>query len=234
MQFKKILVFLVFCFVIIYSSEAQLVQNSVKKVHVLTIGDSNGTFDFSWPQQLKKLLPQSTIVNKSISGNTIGFDNNDRVELNTIKNINRYLEEAFNEIGNQNNFDFILINLGTNDTKVVFNERQQEVHQNFTTLIQLIKEYLNDHQKLNTKICFITPAPMDELKVKVEKYGGGDLRVQENNEIFKNLVSKLNIGFINTYTPLKNDFSEKTTDGVHFNEKAQIQMAKEIVNYLKD
>ena len=29
---------------------------SAKKLHILTIGDSNGTFDYSWPQQLKTLL----------------------------------------------------------------------------------------------------------------------------------------------------------------------------------
>ena len=70
-----------------------------KSLHILTIGDSNGTFDYSWPQQLKKLLPFSTIINKSVSGNTIGFDNLGRMELNTLKNINRYLDEAFKEAG---------------------------------------------------------------------------------------------------------------------------------------
>lgn len=229
---KKSILLLIFCSVFILFSNAQNEKSGLQKLNILTIGDSNGTFAYSWPQQLKKLLPSSTIVNRSISGNTIGFDNLEKVELNTLKNINRYLNESFSEIGSQNNFDCIFINLGTNDTKRIFIDRQKEVPKNLSLLIQLIKQFCSDHQKQNPKICIITPSPMDELKVSVEKYGGGDLRIQKNNKRFKKVASKNKVDFLDTYTPLKNGFSEKTTDGIHLNEKAQIQLSTEIVNYL--
>ncbi|MCX6236417.1 MAG: GDSL-type esterase/lipase family protein [Bacteroidia bacterium] len=229
---KKPILLLIFCCVFILFANAQNEKNSLQKLNILTIGDSNGTFEYSWPQQLKPLLPNSTIINKSISGNTIGFDNLDKIELNTLKNINHYLEEAFIKIGPQNSFDFIFINLGTNDTKRIFINRQKEVSKNLSLLIQLIKRFFKDHQKQNPEICIITPSPMDELKVNVEKYGGGDLRIQKNNEQFKKVAATNKVGFLDTYTPLKNGFSEKTTDGIHLNEKAQIELATEIVNYL--
>jgi lysophospholipase L1-like esterase len=228
---KKLLL-LIIGIVIIQFVMAQSDRKDSARVNILTIGDSNGTFDYSWPKQLARLIPKSKIVNKSISGNTIGFDNLGRENLNTLKNINRYLDEAFNEIGSDKQFDFILINLGTNDTKVIFIENQKKVPENLGILFHLINQYLKQHQKSNTKICFITPAPMDETKINVEKYGGGDLRIQKNNKEFKKVAHKNHVDFVDTYTLLKEGFSDKTTDGVHLNEKAQIQMANQIAKYL--
>ena len=172
------------------------------------------------------------MVNKSISGNTIGFDNLDRVELNTLKNINRYLDEAYSEIGSSINFDYILINLGTNDTKRIFNNRQKEVPKNMISLIQMIRKYMEVHQKLEPEICLISPSPMDEQKVNVEKYGGGDTRIQKNNQLFKKLAATNHVDFLDTYIVLKPEFSDQTTDGVHLHEKAQFLMAKVISDYL--
>jgi len=229
---KRSILLILFCGVLVLFANAQNEKRSLQKLNLLIIGDSNGTFEYSWPQQLKQMLPNATIVNRSISGNTIGFDNGGKVELNTLKNINRYLEEAFNKFGPQNSFDYMLINLGTNDTKRVFISQQNEVPRNMSLLIQQIKKFIHDHQKQNPKICIITPSPMDESKVNVGKYGGGDLRIQKNNKQFKKVATSNKVGFIDTYSTLKNGFSDKTTDGVHLNEKAQIELATQIVNYI--
>ncbi len=232
LSMNKLALLLIVCTLFCFQNTGKCETPQSSELKIMTIGDSNGTFEYSWPKQLAKLIPNSTIVNRSISGNTIGFDNNGREDLNTLKNILRYLDEAYQEIGSNNNFDYILINLGTNDTKVVFNERQDEVYANFVTLIGAIKKYLTKNQKSGTKIGFITPAPMDEEKAKKEKYGGGDERIQKNNEHFKLLAAKHDVLFINTYDALKVDFSSKTSDGVHLNESAQLQMAEEIVKQL--
>ncbi|MGB3004957.1 MAG: hypothetical protein WBC06_00490, partial [Chitinophagaceae bacterium] len=73
-------------------------NKNLKPLHILTIGDSNGAFDYGWPEQMKKLLPFSTIINKSIAGNTIGFDNLDQPKLNTLTNLNQYLDAAFSKL----------------------------------------------------------------------------------------------------------------------------------------
>lgn len=203
-----------------------------QNLNILAIGDSNGAVETGWPNQLKKLFPYSTIINKSISGNTIGFDNLDQEKLNTLKNIDRYLEEAFNELGHESDFDFILINLGTNDTKKVFENRQKEVAENMSALVQKIKQQVSKNQAKIPEIMIITPSPMDEQKANQEKYGGGDLRIEKNNQQFQKIAIKNQVDFLDTYTSLKKDFSVKTTDGVHLNEKAQFEMAGEIASYL--
>ncbi len=207
-------------------------EKNIQKLNILTIGDSNGTFEYSWPQQLKKLLPFSKVVNRSISGNTIGFDNLDRPELNTLKNINRYLEEAFSEMENGKEFDYIFIGLGTNDTKRIFTDRQKEVANNLSSLIQMIQQFMLDYNRQIPAICILTPSPMDEQKVNQEKYGGGDERIQKNNRQFKKIARQNQVGFLDTYTSLKKGFPEKTEDGVHLNEKAQLDLANVIVDYL--
>jgi lysophospholipase L1-like esterase len=73
---------------------------------------------------------------------------------------------------------------------------------------------------------------MDEQKINQEKYGGGDTRIQQNNQQFKRLTAEYQLDFVDTYSILKKGFSGKSNDGVHLNEKAQFEMASEIVNML--
>jgi lysophospholipase L1-like esterase len=204
----------------------------INKLNILTIGDSNGAGPDGWPEQLKKLLPYSTIINKSISGNTIGFDNNGQANLNTVKNIDSYLEETYNQVDAAQQIDIILINLGTNDTKVIFNNQQKEVPENMSLLIQKIRIYQKNNNKKLSKICIITPSPMDEEKVNKEKYGGGDERIRKNNILFKKIANRYHIDVLDTYSQLKNDFAQKTSDGVHLDTKTQFQLATIIASYL--
>lgn len=204
-----------------------------KKLNILTIGDSNGALANGWPTQLKNLLPDATLINKSISGNTIGFDNLDQVKLNTLKNIDRYLGEAFKELGDGKKFDFIIMVLGTNDTKTVFENRQKEVPENMSLLIHKIKDFLTSHNMKVPEICIVTPSPMDEEKADKVKYGGGDGRIQKNNIELKRVAKENKIDFLDTYSVLKPGLSQNTLDGVHLVEKAQLQVATEIVKYIK-
>jgi len=208
-------------------------EQTQKKINILTIGDSNGTFAYSWPVQIKNLLPDAMLINKSISGNTIGFDNLDQEKLNTLKNIDRYLDEAFKELGEGKKFDFVIMVLGTNDTKKVFENRQKEVPENMVLLIHKIKDYITSHNMILPRICIVTPSPMDEEKADKVKYGGGDGRIQQNNIEFKRIAKENKIDFLDTYSLLKPGISEKTLDGVHLVEKAQIQVGTEIVKYIK-
>lgn len=204
-----------------------------KKLNILTIGDSNGALSYGWPVQIQNLLPDATVINKSISGNTVGFDNLNQVKLNTLKNIDRYMEDAYKELGAGKNFDFIIMDLGTNDTKKVYENRQKEVAENMSLLIHKIKGYLTVHNLSIPKICICTPSPMDEAKADKAKYGGGDARIQANNIAFKRIAKENKIDFLDTYSALKPGFSEKTVDGVHMIEKAQLQMATIMVKYIK-
>lgn len=207
-------------------------NKNLKHFNFLTVGDSNGAFDFGWPQQMKKLMPYATIINKSISGNTIGFDNLDRPQLNTLTNINQYLDEAYKELGANNELDYIFLDIGTNDTKIIFKDRQKEVLANMDMLLKMINSYVKEHNRKLPRICIITPSPMDEQKIDKIKYGGGNARIQKNNKQFKKIAVAHHVDFIDSYSLLNNDFSKKTTDGIHLDEKTQFELAVIIISYI--
>lgn len=197
---------------------------------ILTIGDSNGAAADGWPEQLRKLLPDALIINKSVSGNTIGFDNLQRSSLNTVKNISEYLDQAYSQA---DNLDFILICLGTNDTKRIFIDQQKEVPDNLSNIFTRIKLYIADKSKKMPHICFITPPPMDETRIDKEKYGGGNERIQKNNNEFRKVARESNVDFLQVYNKLNKNFGDKTTDGVHLNAEAQIKTASIIADYVR-
>ncbi len=207
-------------------------NKNLGNLNILTIGDSNGSFEYGWSQQMVKLLPYSTIINKSISGNTIGFDNLDKPELNTLRNVQQYLDDAYNKISAGAELDFIFLGIGTNDAKVVFKDRQKEVVVNMNTLVQQIKNHVVAHHKKMPVICIISPPPMDEQKIDKMKYGGGDLRLQRNNRQFSKIASTNQVYFLNTYDRLKENFGIKTIDGIHLNEKTQFELAAYILSFI--
>jgi len=203
-----------------------------KKINVLTIGDSNGAFEFGWPSQLRKLLPYSTVVNFSIAGNTIGFDNLGQERLNTLKNIEGYLEEALAKLDSNQTFDYLFLGLGTNDTKRIFENRQQEVAPNLALLIQKINRYFEHRQLRKPALCLILPPPLDERKADAEKYGGADKRIRQNNPRFQQVAKSNQADYLDIHSLFQTTISDQTTDGVHLTEEAQFKIAEQIVNYL--
>ncbi len=109
-----------------------------KAQHTLVaIGDSHGAKPNGWANQLKSMRGDDKLINYSTSGNTIGFDNNGKEELNTLRKINSYISDA-KEKSLSGSLDAVLILLGTNDCKKVFENRGDEVLQNLEKLIQQI------------------------------------------------------------------------------------------------
>ena len=196
----------------------------------LTIGDSNGTGPEAWPAQLQRVMPSVQIINHSIPGNTIGFDNLGRKDLNTLRNIHRYLEESENEI-NGREPQHILILLGTNDSKKVFANRQAEVKKNMVTLINDIRAY---YQKRNQKanITLISPPPMAPDWFLIAKYHGGDSRLAVLTKAFEGIAKKEHCGFVNLYKPFHPIWMAMTKDGVHMTNAGEYTVARYIVLHL--
>jgi lysophospholipase L1-like esterase/pimeloyl-ACP methyl ester carboxylesterase len=207
-------------------------ENHLQPLNILTIGDSNGAAENGWPAQLRKLLPFSNIINKSVSGNTIGFDNLGQEKLNTLKNIDRYLDEAQTELGADQKFDVILIGLGTNDAKRIFEDRQKEVPENLKLLIEKIRGRTEISVKKVPAIFVVSPPPMEEEKADQVKYGGGNQRINRNNIQFKKLAEVNKATFIDINSELKKTCAGFTTDGVHLTAKAQFEIAGIITGHL--
>ncbi len=197
---------------------------------IMTIGDSNGASEDGWVNQLKTLLPEDTMLNFSISGNTLGFDNLDRPELNTLRNIGRYLEEAVAQAAGRP-IDEILINLGTNDSKAVFEDRRHEVPMNLLYLIHQIRQFpLN--QVASPHITILTPPPYGPDEIMEPKYHGGAERKIALIPLFEQVAHGSGSSFIDIHALLAPDYDQLSPDGVHMKAEGQKRIAEAVLRLL--
>jgi len=198
-----------------FAVSAQTTSMSDKKLNILTLGDSNGTFPYSWPKQIQLALPNSNVYNISKSGRTIGFLNLGDSTLNSLSVINENLKKASDATGSKP-YDYIVMQLGTNDGKAVFAARQSEVPGNMEKLIQKIKGWPNPVIS-KAKIVIISPPPYGSKAEATEKYAGGNQRMKTLNEAFQKLAKKDGCIFISGYTTPGLDVEAMTLDGLHLN-----------------
>lgn len=197
--------------------------------HIWILGDSNGEKQNGWVDQLKSLLPQADICNNSRSGRTIGFDNNGDPELNALHTLRQDLDVAgrhFRESG----CDAIVVCLGTNDTKAVFADRQHEVADNFTRLLETI-----DHsawvRRFKPRCIFVTPPPMNNTQAG-PKYTGGNERLRQLIPELSAIARKYGWEVIDIYHPFQPFFKEYAPDGVHMEADGQRIVAQKIFDQL--
>lgn len=207
--------FLVLLLLAPFAVSAQTTSMSDKKLNILTLGDSNGTFPYSWPKQIQLALPNSNVYNISKSGRTIGFLNLGDSTLNSLSVIDENLKKASDATASKP-YDYIVMQLGTNDGKAVFADRQQEVPGNMEKLIQKIKGWPNPVIS-KAKIVIISPPPYGSKAETTEKYAGGNQRMKTLNEAFKKLAKKDGCIFISGYTTPGLDVETMTVDGLHLN-----------------
>lgn len=216
-------VVMLFLFLVILSLSACKTASDHPK-NILAIGDSNGAFKHGWVNQLQQLMPKDSIYNVSIPGNTIGFDNLDNPKLNTLRNLKSYLAETTKNSGE---LDYILILLGTNDSKAVFDDRRDEVLKNMRTLIKELKGFEYSSGK-SPKIVIITPPPYGPDSILAEKYKGGENRVAQLSESFQQIAEETGCEFVNIHQRLKPQFMAHSKDGVHLDAEGQKIIAESI------
>jgi len=190
---------------------------------ILAIGDSNGAMKGGWVDQLQSLRFKDQIINTSISGNTVGFVNNGKPELNTLDNIDRYLQENDPD---KDRLDQVVIVLGTNDCKAVFADRQDKVVENYHALLAKIKSYYQADQM--PEILVVSPPPYGDESRLTEKYKGAGERVKKLKMEFAKVASKAGVQFLDIQTPLAPVFDQVSPDGVHLIEAGQYIVAKMI------
>jgi len=215
---KKLLLFLLLPALLF----AQSPTTSTKALRIFTLGDSNGTFPQSWPQQLKLALPNAEVFNISKSGRTIGFVNNGDSTLNSLLVIDENIRKAAEFAQNQP-FDYVVLELGTNDAKAVFADRQAEVPQNLEKLIQNLKSCPYPAVS-RAQIIVISPPPYGAKAEAQAKYTGGNARVEHMSKTFKQVVRRTGCRFVNGYKAPGLNINTMTADGLHLDSAGSRQL----------
>lgn len=204
-------------------------------IWILTVGDSNGAStqqQAKWPDTLSQCLGGTyRIINHSESGRTIGFDNLGRESLNTLKQVSSILNDACVQTDGKGGFDRVLILLGTNDCKAVFDDRQSQVTPNLEKLIRAIRDFDYPNHQV-PRITVISPPPYGRKAAVTAKYKDADKRAKALLPQFRRLARQLDCDFIDIHTPLQPDIEQLTVDGVHFTDKGYTLMGKLIADAL--
>ena len=226
----KVKSFFVLLLLLPFLLTAQTTGSPSKQLNIFTLGDSNGTFPHSWPQQLKLSLRGAKVFNISKSGRTIGFVNNGDSTLNSLLVIDENLKKAA-EFTKNRRFDFIVIELGTNDAKAVFADRQEEVPENLQKLIKKIKKC--SYATINkAKIVIISPPPYGAKAEAQEKYSGGGKRVEKMSEAFKKVANRNKCLFVNGFKTPGLNINTMTPDGLHLDAVASKELIEPVLQLL--
>jgi len=217
-------------FLVSFASFAQNEVLSEKGLNILTLGDSNGTFPYSWPEQLKLALPNAQVYNISKSGRTIGFLNLGDTTLNSLFVIEQNLKKAA-DFTNGRPYDFVIIELGTNDAKAVFAEQQQQVPVHLAELINKIKS-CNYAVIKKAKIVIISPPPYGTKAEVTEKYKGGSQRVRAMSEAFKTVAQQTGCLFIDGFHTPGLDVETMTADGLHLDITGSRKLIEPVVTLI--
>jgi acyl-CoA thioesterase I len=209
---------------------AQTKAMSDKALNILTLGDSNGTFPYSWPEQLKEALPNARVFNISKSGRTIGFLNLGDSTLNSLYVIDDNLVKAA-AFTKDRPFDFIILELGTNDGKAVFAEHQKEVPSNLQKLIDKIgtSKYPSISR---AKIVIISPPPYGSKAEATEKYKGGNKRVKDMSKSFEKVAKREHCLYVNGYKTPGLDIESMTADGLHLDAIGSRKLIEPVVKLI--
>lgn len=220
---------LAICMLIPWVLNAQTPGKS-NAINIFTLGDSNGTFPESWPKQIQWALPDAQVFNISRSGRTIGFVNNGDSSLNSLMVIDENLKKAA-DFTKEKAFDFIVLELGTNDAKAVFAHRQNEVALNLERLIQKIKT--SGYSSIRkAKIIVIAPPPFGSMAGASEKYKGGDKRVADMSKAFEKVARRNGCLFVNGYKTPGLNIETMTDDGIHLDAIASRKLIEPVVRLM--
>jgi lysophospholipase L1-like esterase/dienelactone hydrolase len=194
----------------------------VPSATILTIGDSNGAAPDGWVAHLCALRFGDVVINASVPGNTIGFDNLDNPRLNTMRNIDSILTQT---LKTASVIDQTIILLGTNDRKAVFADREAEVLENMDKLLRAIRE----HQALRAhppRLLVVSPPPMGPEDRLEPKYLGGPARVEQLASKLDAVARRNEADYLDIHTPLKALCPGLTQDGVHLASSGQKMVAE--------
>jgi len=207
---------------------------------ILCYGDSNTwgwipgsmgkqRFDTSsrWTALLqKKLTNNYEVIEEGLGGRTTMFDD-PRPELpgrNGLTTLPIILETSLP-------LDYVIIMLGTTDTKPLINKTPEEITDGIKKIIKVIKNFKVLENTTSPKIILVVPPIVDETADFASKlFIGGTKKGTELKRLYETVSKEENILFLDPTDKVKVD----KTEGVHLDINAHKTLFELIFNKIKE
>jgi len=158
------------------------------------------------------------------------FVNNGDSSLNSLMVLDANLKRAADSTGDKP-FDFIVLQLGTNDGKAVFADRQHEVPEHMQQLIHQIQS--SAYKSINqAKVIIVSPPPYGSKAEATAKYKGGGMRVKDMSKAFAKIARRNHCLFVNGYKTPGLDIEMMTADGLHLDATASRKLIEPVVRVM--
>lgn len=176
-----------------------------------------------WPSILQKMLGSNhEVIEAGVSGRTINLDDPDVDGRNGLKTLNEVLDGA-------SPFTHLIIMLGTNDTKMVFQQTDESIQ---AAMRQLLEKALKYQTKFSFSTILVSPAPLDG---QIEQSSLRHLFNNESRELslsladkFCSLAKELDIQFFDAGTVA----NPSQTDCVHLTVQSHKALADALYQLL--
>ncbi|MFH0906198.1 MAG: GDSL-type esterase/lipase family protein [archaeon] len=212
---------------------------NLKAKRVLCYGDSN-TWGYipigigkkrynitkRWPGKLQKKLGKNyEVIENGLPGRTTMFDDPrpDFPERNGLKTLPIILETNLP-------LDYVIIMLGTTDTKEMLNLKVEEIVNGINKLIRLVKDFKKLENTKAPKIIIIAPPIInEEAKFASNLFKGATDKSKKIIKLYKKLCTKENVIYIDSSKEIIVD----KNDGIHFDETNHKKLANLIYNKIR-
>jgi lysophospholipase L1-like esterase len=213
-------------------------KDNVKRI--LCYGDSNTwgwvpgsmgkeRFDTStrYPSLLqKKLKKDYEVIEEGLGGRTTSFDDPrpEFPERNGLTTLPIVLESHLP-------LDYVILMLGTTDTKPLINKTPEEIGEGVRSLIRTIKQFRTLENTSSPKILLIVPPIVSEKAPFASTlFKGGEEKGRALINIYKTISEEENILFLDPTSKVKVDKAE----GVHLDKRAHKKLAKMICEKIRE
>ena len=213
----------------------------MEKIRILCYGDSNTWVYISgsdhqrygnnerWPKVLSNLLGEKfEIIEEGLNSRTL--ISNDPRPNKEGKNGFEYLIPC---LDTHDPIDLVIIMLGTNELKTVYNKTPEEIGELFEQyFVKTIINRKSQTKDIYPKLLIVSPALVNEDKELCKEksvYEGASEKSKKLNDIYKKIAEKNNCYF------LSNDELETGIDGVHLTKESHRKLAeklKEMINQI--
>lgn len=198
-------------------------------INIMCFGDSN-TFGYlptigrfgknkRWPGVLQNLLGDSyNVIEEGLNGRATVFNTDEEPEKNGYNSLSYILPS-------KHPLDYVIIMLGTNDTKFYFNASMDEIVLGLEKIINYILKYPYRFQNIPPKIILVSPILINEKTIFNDSF---DISSANKSKQFDSYFSKLAKKYDLLYLDAAKHAKPSDVDGVHLDEIGHKSLAEAI------
>jgi lysophospholipase L1-like esterase len=212
-------------------------NTKINAIKILCYGDSNTwgqdptekgkrhPITVRWTGLLQDMLGDNYwIIEEGLSGRTTILDGDPREG----KNGKTYLKPC---LETHNPIDIVILMLGTNDLKEIFNQSPQDIANNVEILVEMIQKFGWDRNKQSPKLVLLSPPIVDESVPGVqEKYRGAEAKSKQLRNFYKKVAAKHKAEFIDIAQYVKSS----NADGYHLDPESHKKIAQVLLDEIKN